>query len=121
METWEKLQLRRMAVTARLAEIASGGERAPERGKRPRYVERQRTVLKPIDRTLLPFMAPRAPDPASLHAASAAPSSSEPRSSVSDAGAEAKEAKMRRVDCAPMPTVAATSKAKSKPHARLQV
>lgn len=48
-----------MAVTSRLAEIAATGERVPERGKQPRYAERQRTVLKPIDHRVLPFAAPR--------------------------------------------------------------
>lgn len=58
-DTWEKLQRRRMAVSDRLSQIAATGESVPERGKRPRYVERQRTVLKPIDTSVLPFAAPR--------------------------------------------------------------
>lgn len=46
-------------MTSRLEEIRSAGERPPERGKRPRHVDRTVNVPPPISRDILPFAAPR--------------------------------------------------------------
>lgn len=108
-ETWEKLQRRRMAIAARLVEIGTSHEHVPERGKRPRHVDRQRTVLKPIATDQLRFMAPS--QPLTVPAAPAPPAPPAPRvpfdGTPDSSSAEVRERLRRLNDGAPMPEVVA--------------
>lgn len=97
-----------MAISARLVEIGTSHEHVPERGKRPRHVDRQRTVLKPISTDQLLFMAPPQPLTVSAAPAAAPPPPRVPFDGTPDSSsAEVRERLRRLADGAPMPDVVA--------------